>query len=150
MCAEFGFDDLLADARLASNNDRVQAREWLLPILRERFAVFAAAELAARFEQAGLPYAPITRPHDLFDDNHLLATGGLAPVTLPADASCAGRPVATRVALLPLAIDGQHLPLRRAPPALGADGDELLAGLGFTGDEIAALRADGVVAPGAG
>ena len=90
MCREFGFDDLLADARLASNNDRVRARDWLLPLLRERFAAFGAAELAARFERNGLPYAPITRPQDLFDDPHLAATGGLAPLHVPADASGAG------------------------------------------------------------
>jgi crotonobetainyl-CoA:carnitine CoA-transferase CaiB-like acyl-CoA transferase len=73
--------------RLASNNLRVQARDWLMPLLRERLAACGAAELARRFERRGLPYAPITRPQDLFDDPHLLATGGLAPMTVPADAS---------------------------------------------------------------
>jgi crotonobetainyl-CoA:carnitine CoA-transferase CaiB-like acyl-CoA transferase len=65
MCRAFGFADLLADARLSSNNERVRARDWLLPALRERFAPFTAAELAARFEANGLPYAPITQPQEL-------------------------------------------------------------------------------------
>ncbi|MGM9486308.1 CaiB/BaiF CoA transferase family protein [Ideonella sp. YS5] len=145
MCKEFGFDDLKADARLASNNARVQAREWLLPLLRERFAGHPAAELAARFERVGLPYAPITRPQDLFDDPHLAATGGLAPVTLPADASGAGSPVDTRVALLPLTLDGERLPLRTSPPALGEHTESLLRGLGYSAGEIAQLREDAVV-----
>ena len=71
------------DARAASNNVRVEAREWLMPILRERLAAHLAATLAAIFEKHGLPLAPITRPQDLFDDPHLAATGGLAPMTLP-------------------------------------------------------------------
>lgn len=145
MCEEFGFADLQADPRLASNNARVQARDWMLPLLRERFAAFGAAELGARFERHGLPYAPITRPQDLFDDPHLAATGGLAPVTLPADASSAGRPVATRAPLLPLTLGGERLPLRTPPPALGEHTDVLLAGLGYAPAEIAALRAAGVV-----
>ena len=82
-CDAFGFADLKADARLTTNNDRVQARDWLMPLLRERLAARGAAEIGAMFEASGLPYAPITRPQDLFDDPHLLATGGLAPVTLP-------------------------------------------------------------------
>ena len=146
LCDEFGFADLKADARLHSNNARVQARDWMLPLLRERFAPLAAAELAARFERIGLPFAPITRPQDLFDDPHLLATGGLAPVTLPPDASGAGRTIDTRMALLPLAIDGQRPPLRRAPPALGADTRALLAELGYDAAAIEALCAAGVVA----
>jgi crotonobetainyl-CoA:carnitine CoA-transferase CaiB-like acyl-CoA transferase len=145
MCSEFGLADLAADARLGSNNQRVQARDWMMPILRERFARFAAAELAARFERIGLPYAPITRPQDLFDDPHLLATGGLAPVTLPADASGANHAVDTRMALLPLTLDGARLPLRRAPPSIGADSRALLSGLGYGDEEITALVAAGVV-----
>ena len=140
MCTEFGFDDLLGDETLASNNDRVRAREWLLPVLRERFAPFTAAELSARFERVGLPYAPITKPHDLFEDPHLLATGGLAPMTIPADGSGAGQAVATRTALLPLTLDGERLPVRRDPPALGEHTDALLHGLGYLDGEIAAMR----------
>ena len=146
LCDEFGFADLKADARLASNNHRVQAREWLLPLLRERFAPLSAAELGQRFEKNGLPYAPITQPQQLFDDPHLLATGGLAPTTLPADASGAGCAVQTRVPLLPLTLDGQRLPLRRDPPALGQDTEALLRELGYDNDAITVLHQDGVVA----
>ena len=144
-CSEFGFGDLKADPRLALNNQRVLARDWLIPILRERIAPFSAAELSARFERVGLPYAPITRPQDLFDDPHLLATGGLAPVTLPPDTSGAGREIQTRTALLPLTIDGERLKLRQPPPALGMHTDALLRELGYTPEDIAALHADGVV-----
>jgi crotonobetainyl-CoA:carnitine CoA-transferase CaiB-like acyl-CoA transferase len=147
MCREFAFDDLAADSRLASNNARVRARDWMLPLLRERFAGLAAAELAQRFERIGLPYAPITRPQDLFDDPHLRATGGLAAVTLPADASAAGQPVDTRMALLPLSLDGRRLPLRKPPPALGADTESLLHSLGYSHDDIGALRDARVIGP---
>ena len=145
-CDEFGFADLMADDRLASNNHRVRARDWMIPLLRERLAPFAAAELAARFERVGLPFAPITRPQDLFDDPHLNATGGLAAVTIPADASGAGHQVQTRTALLPLAIDGQRLPLRLGPPSLGEHSRMLLLSLGYDEAQIAALCAAGVVA----
>ncbi len=144
-CAEFGFDDLKADARLGSNNLRVQARDWLIPLLRERLAPFTAAELSRRFEATGLPFAPITRPQDLFDDPHLLATGGLAPMNIPPDASGAGATVHTRTALLPLAIDGQRLQVRLGPPALGEHGTALLVELGYSREQTEALVAEGVV-----
>jgi crotonobetainyl-CoA:carnitine CoA-transferase CaiB-like acyl-CoA transferase len=148
LCQAFGFDDLQQDSRLQSNNDRVRAREWLIPMLRERFAPFTAAELAQRFEKAGLPYAPITQPHELFDDPHLQATGGLSPVTLPADASVAKRPLETRIALLPLALDGQRLPVRHAPPGIGQDNQALLQELGYTDEQIAQLMDQHVVRGG--
>ena len=145
LCGEFGWPDLAGDARLASNNHRVRARVWLLPLLRERFAPFGAADLMQRFERIGLPYAPITRPQDLFGDPHLLATGGLAPVTVPADASGAGRPVATRMPLLPITLDGQRPPLRCPPPSVGAHTRVLLQQLGYADADIDALAAAGVV-----
>jgi crotonobetainyl-CoA:carnitine CoA-transferase CaiB-like acyl-CoA transferase len=144
-CQAFGLHDLHADARLATNNQRVQARDWLLPLLRTTLAPRTAAEISALFEAQGLPFAPITRPQDLFDDPHLAATGGLAPMTLPADASGAGRAIPTRAPLLPLTLDGQRLPLRAPPPAVGAHTQALLSALGYDDAAIAALVADQVV-----
>ena len=145
LCKEFAFDDLKADARLGSNNERVQNRSWLIPILRERFAVLSAKELSERFEKVGLPYAPITRPHELFDDPHLLATGGLAPVTIAADNTSSGKDIETRAALLPLALNGDRLRIRNAPPRIGADTIELLQSLGYSTAEIDSLRGQGII-----
>ena len=49
LCTEFAWPEWQRDPRLASNNLRVQSRDWLLPLLRQRFAAFPAAELARRF-----------------------------------------------------------------------------------------------------
>ena len=133
-CAAFGFADLLADERLASNNDRVRARDWMMPLLRERLGAFSAADLSATFERQGLPFAPITQPEQLFDDPHLRATGGLAPLTLPD-----GR--ATSVPLLPLTMDGARPGVRLQPPQVGEHGFALLEELGYTPAEIAQLVA---------
>ncbi|MCW5655366.1 CoA transferase [Hydrogenophaga sp.] len=135
-CEAFGYQDLQADARLQSNNDRVRARDWLIPLLRERLAQQKAADLAELFERHGLPFAPITRPHELLDDPHLLATGGLAPITLP-DGERAGQTAQT--VLLPLALDGERLGVRRSPPRLGEHSAELLGALGYGPQEVARL-----------
>lgn len=145
LCKEFDFDDLKSDTRLGSNNERVQNRSWLIPILRERFAELSAKELSERFEKVGLPYAPITRPHELFDDPHLLATGGLAPVTIAADNTSTGKDIETRTALLPLALNGERLRLRNAPPRIGADTIELLQSLGYSTIEIKSLEDQGII-----
>ena len=139
-CEAFGFADLLADARLHANNDRVLARSWLMPLLRERLAERSAADIAALFERHGLPFAPITKPHALFDDPHLQQTGGLAPLHLPD-----GRQVA--VPLLPITLGGERLGVRLDPPRLDAHGTALLQQLGYSRDEIARMRRDGVLLP---
>jgi crotonobetainyl-CoA:carnitine CoA-transferase CaiB-like acyl-CoA transferase len=138
-CDEFGLADLRADARLASNNLRVLARDWLIPVLRDRMAPFSAAEISRRFEAVGLPYAPITKPEDLFDDPHLNATGGLAAVVLPDGRN-------SKTPLLPIAFGGLRLPLRLNPPQLGEHNNAILRDLGYRDGEIAALREAGVLA----
>jgi len=142
-CEVLGFADLAADPGLATNNQRVQARPVLLPTIRERLAGRRADELAALFEQAGLPFAPIRRPEDLYDDPHLLATGGLADVRLP-DGPRAGQAVKTT--LFPITLAGQRLGVRIDPPTLGEHTRELLEAAGYGRAEIDALFAQRAVA----
>ena len=142
-CDALDLPDLKADPALKTNNDRVRLRPTLLATLRERLAHRSAAELAEIFERTGLPFAPIRKPEDLYDDPHLLATGGLADIELP-DGPKAGEKVKTT--LLPITMGGARLPVRLQPPRFAAHADELLAGVGYRDDEIAALRAQAVIA----
>jgi crotonobetainyl-CoA:carnitine CoA-transferase CaiB-like acyl-CoA transferase len=100
-CALFGLDALWADESLRRNNERVQARERILPQIRAMFARMTRSEAIAKLEGSGLPFAPIGRPEDMFDDPHLLASGGLQPVTLPD-----GRE--TMLPALPITLDGER------------------------------------------
>ncbi len=142
-CDALGFADLKADPSLATNNQRVQVRPALLATLRERLAGRGADELAALFEAAGLPFAPIRKPEDLYADPHLAATGGLADVRLP-DGDKAGQTV--KAPLFPLALDGERLGVRLDPPTLGAHTRELLGTVGYAAPEIDALFAQAAVA----
>jgi len=142
-CDLLGLGDLKADPALKTNNDRVRVRPQLLQTLRERLAHRPAAELAALFERAGLPFAPIRRPEDLYEDPHLLSTGGLADVVLP-DGDKAGQTVKTT--LFPITMDGERLPVRLHPPRFGAHTDELLLGLGYAPAEVDGLRSQSAVA----
>jgi crotonobetainyl-CoA:carnitine CoA-transferase CaiB-like acyl-CoA transferase len=138
-CQAFGLPELLADPRLASNNERVLARDWLLPILRAHLAGHSAAELAAVFEAHELPFAPIARPQDLFDDPHLNQSGGFGELRMN-DGQMA------KVPLLPFTLDGQRPGIRLQPPAAGEHGEALLRALGYGEAEIAELRARRVIA----
>jgi crotonobetainyl-CoA:carnitine CoA-transferase CaiB-like acyl-CoA transferase len=100
-CALFGLDMLWADESLRRNNERVKARDRILPAIRALFAGMTRAEIIGRLEGSGLPFAPIDRPEDLFDDPHLLASGGLQPVTLTD-----GRE--TMLPALPLMLSGER------------------------------------------
>ena len=142
-CDALGFADLKADPQYAGNNARVTLRPQLLPILRERLSTWRAADLAALFEKVGLPFAPIRKPEELYADEHLLATGGLADITLP-DGARAGETAKTT--LFPFTLDGQRLGVRLDPPTMGAHTTELLHGLGYGASDIERLRAQAVVA----
>ena len=142
-CDMLGFADLKADPRYADNNKRVSLRSELLPVLRQRLAAYSAAELTALFEKNALPFAPIRKPEELYDDEHLLATGGLADVTLT-DGAKAGQTAKTT--LFPFTMDGARLGVRLQPPRMGEHTRELLAGLAYTPAQIEALYATAAVA----
>lgn len=115
----FDLGGLADDPRLASNNLRVQAREWMLPALRPIIKRYTAADLQAVFEREGLPYAPILKPEELFDDPHLLQSGGLADLTLESGEKMP-------VPLLPILLGGRHLKPRTPLPKIGEHNSELL------------------------
>lgn len=139
-CRELNFPDLFADERLKSNNDRVIARPWLIPELRERLKAHRAADLAALFERVGLPFAPIKRPEELLDDPHLKASGGLVPIRVP-DGPRKGEQIDT--VLFPFTLDGHRPGVRLDPPLLGEHTPELLAELGYDAAATQALRDQG-------
>ena len=142
-CDMLGFADLKADPRYADNNKRVSLRAELLPVLRERLAPYTAAELTVLFEKNALPYAPIRKPEELYDDEHLLVTGGLADITLT-DGAKAGQTAKTT--LFPFTMDGARLGVRLHPPRMGEHTRELLAGLAYTPAQIEDLYASAAVA----
>lgn len=142
-CTALGFEDMASDPLLQTNNDRVRARATLMPELRRRLEGLSAANLAQVFEAHQLPFAPISRPEQLLEDPHLLATGGLADVVL-SDGDLAGQTAKTT--LLPIRMDGQRLGVRSNPPRSGEHTQVLLQSLGYTQQEIDALLQSNAIA----
>ena len=136
-CALFGLDDLWADETIRANNQRVLARDRILPPIRQLIARMTRAEVIAKLDGTGMPFAPIGRPEDLFDDPHLNA-GGLESVTLDTGA-------ATKLPTIPLELDGKRPGGPNALPRPGADARAVLAALGYPAEKIAALIASGAV-----
>ncbi len=122
LCEVIARPDLAADPALATNAQRVALRPQLLKTLAETLATLDKAELSARLEAAGLPYAPITRPDQLADDPHLRQSGGLVPMTTDEGGS-------TQVVLLPLTLGGRRLGVYKPLPAVGEDTEAVLGAL---------------------
>ena len=137
-CREFGEPELARDERLSTNAKRVKERSWLLPKVNEITRRHTQAELTAKLEAIGLPFAPIAKPWDLLDDPHLNASGGLLPIRV-GDKTIS-------VPALPLALGGKRLGKRSDPPRVGEHGAELLAQLGCSPQEIESLRERRIVA----
>ena len=118
-CSEFSRQDLFADPSLATNEQRVDARNRLMPELTKLFGALPASEIERRCVRAGLPFAFVGRPEDLFEDPHLNANGSLAETMLPGG-------ISSKVPLLPIRIDGKAFPLRDDPPSVGENTSEIL------------------------
>jgi crotonobetainyl-CoA:carnitine CoA-transferase CaiB-like acyl-CoA transferase len=138
-CDEFGFSHLFTDERLRTNSMRSNSRELFMPFLREHFAQWQRDALEAKVAAAGLPYAPIVKPHELFDDPHLKESGGLLPLTLPDGTK-------TVTPALPLELAGRRFGTRLNPPKVSEHGREILTELGYASGDIGALISRGILA----
>lgn len=135
-CEEFELYDFAADESLNLNNERVKQRDRILPVIRDIFAELEKTELMQRLERAGVPFAPINKPADLFDDPHLNA-GGLIELTLPN-----GK---TKLPGLPIEFDGNRLELHRDLPQEGENSEQVLAEAGFSEEQITFLKDKNII-----
>jgi len=142
LCDAFGLDDLAADESLKTNDGRATEKGRLLPIIKRVFASYTKAELMAKLDASGLPFAPITRPDELFDDPHLNTGGGLLPYVVT-DGPRRGHEA--KLPALPLEMDGHRLGLRLPVPRAGEHSREVLAEAGYSNDEVEAMLRAGVV-----
>ena len=137
-CDVFELADLAASSALATNQLRVDAREWLLPELADVLARRTGAEICDLCERAGVGFAPIRRPEELFDDPHLSRPDARVDIRL-ADGSTTWLPG------VPLELDSRRLHGGRNPPRLGEHTAEIAGELGYTSSEINRLVDAGVL-----
>ena len=119
LCGLLDLHDMATDPALATNAQRVEARPALLAKLGEVLKHRGLDELSAALDASGLPYAPIRRPDQLFDDEHLLQSGGLAAMAVTGDGE-------TQIPLLPLMMGGRRFAPRHPLPGIGEHSIEIL------------------------
>ncbi|MDR3536076.1 MAG: CaiB/BaiF CoA-transferase family protein [Acetobacteraceae bacterium] len=146
----FGLQELGSDPRLATNLMRVQERSWLVQALKEVIARLPQDEVAARCEQANVSWAPVGKPRDLFEDAHLLATGGLLDVFISRLGGENGAKVGLPALPIEFGTERFRPGVRSQPPTLGQHNGEILAEAGFSQTEISGFAAMKVIASAPG
>ena len=142
-CKEFERPDWGGDMELRTNAQRVAARERLLPEIRSMFEVMTMDQLCQRLERAGLPFAPINSPSNLFDDPHLNASGGLDETVL-VDGDQAG--LSAKLPTLPIQFNHSRVGTSGQLPAAGEHNAHILKELGFSEAECQRLLMAGIIA----
>jgi crotonobetainyl-CoA:carnitine CoA-transferase CaiB-like acyl-CoA transferase len=137
-CEVFGLPELYADQRLTTNEARVAARPWMTPKIAEALSRLPKAEILRLCELANIPFAPVAKVEDLFDDPHLVASGALLDAVLPGD-------IHTKLPRLPIEIGSHRLGVRRHAPRIGEQTGEILGEIGLDAQAVAALAAQGIV-----
>jgi crotonobetainyl-CoA:carnitine CoA-transferase CaiB-like acyl-CoA transferase len=138
LCEAFQFADWADDEKLASNQGRIEAREWFLPELQRRFKALQKSDLMALAQKAGIPFAPVNKPIELASDPHMVQSGSLAEVKTPAGEMA-------KLPKIPMRLNGKSFDLRSQPPAIGEGSFEVYQSLGLSEAEIEDLVNEGVV-----
>lgn len=138
-CESFERSDWLSDERLATNNARIDQREWLLPQVEEMIAKYSLKDVLSKCEQADLPFSPVAKPEHLFSDEQLIQGNSLLETALP-------NGIQTRLPRLPILFSEEGTTLELNPPKVGEHSKEILSGIGFGNEVIEKLINEGVIA----
>ncbi len=136
LMARTGWTQIASDPRFRTNADRLANREALTQVLDAAFGEAPVAHWLALL-QGHLPVAPVYGLDQAMDNPWLDEIGMRTAVDHPDRAGL-------HVLASPIRLDGKRLP-NRAGPLLGADSEAILAELGFSAADAAALKAKGVV-----
>lgn len=129
LCKILDKEDLLADHRLQTRMDQINARHWTKPIFMEAIKNFDFDTLTSKFQKVGIPFAPVARPAEMYDHPQAKAAGGL-PISTSAD----GREI--RIPGMPLEIDKSRVGTEFDIPGVGQDNVSILTELGFNMEYI--------------
>jgi crotonobetainyl-CoA:carnitine CoA-transferase CaiB-like acyl-CoA transferase len=135
-CAALELPALAADARFATNAGRSTNREALYAAIEPRLAELTTDEVVRRLDAAGVPCGPIRDVARAMEDAQTRAQDLVMPVDHPTIGQI-------EVAGAPYHIDGEPVRARHAPPLLGQQTREILAGVGLSEEEIAEMLASG-------
>jgi crotonobetainyl-CoA:carnitine CoA-transferase CaiB-like acyl-CoA transferase len=138
LCDVLELPDLVGDERFRTNPDRVRNREALEELVSARLRERESADWQARLTNAGVPAAPVADVADVVNAEQTQALGMLQPLPHP-------EILDLRLPAIPLWLDAERTPHRSPPPHVGEHTAEILAGLGYSESEIAALEAEGVI-----
>ncbi|WAC62900.1 CaiB/BaiF CoA-transferase family protein [Pseudoxanthomonas sp. SL93] len=138
LCDLLDLASLAQDARYATNAARVRHRETLVPVLQQALHARGRQAWLSLLETAGIPCGPVNDLRDVFADPQVRARGMV--VETP-------HPMAGTLPLVgsPMKLSATPVQPPRTPPGLGQDSDDVLREAGYGEEEIAALRAGGVV-----
>lgn len=137
-CQYFEWEDWSNDKRLAENNGRIDQREWFIPELEKRIAQFDKQEIIQRCEAANIPFAPISRPEDLFDDPQLNEGNQLVQTTMPNGKTA-------KLPKFPLQYGDTQVSQYMEPPEIGEHTVNLLTDIGYTTEEITNLKNKSII-----
>ena len=137
-CQSFGLVDFIEDKDMDINSGRVEKRDIIIPKLQELFKTFTKKELMEKLDQTGLPFAPINKPEDLFDDPHLNESGGLLKIETPDGGS-------TKLPAMPIEMNDRRFDVHQQVPKVGEHSKEILEEIGLSDNVIQSLFEKSIV-----
>ena len=137
-CHHFDRSDMLDNPKYSNNQLRVKERPVIRAMVAECVGTLTMPELTKLFDEIGIPFAPVAKPGDLFEDPHLNAGGRMLDVVFKDG-------VRAKIPRLPLEVGAHDFGLRRQAPTIGQHSLEILEAAGLSKAEVHALRGRGVV-----